>query len=249
MNIRNQALLLLAVLADVAALVVFFIVWLLTSWWIGLIAAIVVWVVIVAFVYVRRETLAMAGMAPRPANPDDNPHLGSVLDGLVIAHGFDKPEVLMLNSSATNAAVVGRESRDSKLILTTGLVDALSRLEIEGVVAHLLTAAASADIGGATLASAVLSILPGNATRRRAVEWMFPEHFRIDTDLEAVGYTRYPPGFVASLEKLAAGDTTVPMARTANAHLWLADPIGDPAVLTERVHPPLNLRISVLREL
>lgn len=249
MNLRNQALLLLAAVAGVVALVVFVVLWLLTNWWIALIVGLIIWVAIVAFVYTRRESLAMSGMAPRDVIPEDNPHLGSVLDGLVVAHGFDRPDVQLLNSSSTNAAVVGHDSRNTKLILTTGLVDALERLEIEGVVAHLLTAAASADIGGATLAAAVLSIVPGNGLRKGAIEWMFPEHFRIDTDLAAVGYTRYPPGFAASLEKLEAGDTTVPMARTANAHLWLADPIGDPAVLTERVHPPLNLRISILREL
>ncbi len=249
MNIRKQALLLLAVLADIVAVVVFLLVWLVANWWIALIVALILWVAIVGFVYVSRETLAMSGMAPRGVTAEDNPHLASVLDGLVVAHGFDRPDVQLLNSSATNAAVVGRDSRNTKLILTTGLVDELDRLEIEGVLAHLLTAAGSADIGGATLAGAVLSILPGSGLRKKAIEWMFPEHFRIDTDLAAVGYTRYPPSFAASLEKLAAADTTVPMARTANAHLWLADPIGDPAVLTERVHPPLNLRISILREL
>ncbi len=249
MNIRNQAFLLLALVADLVALVVFVLVWLVANWWIALIVALVLWVAIVGFVYVSRENLAMSGMAPREVQLEDNPHLSSVLDGLVVTHGFDRPDVLLLNSSATNAAVVGRDARNTKLILTTGLMDELERLEIEGVLAHLLTAASSAEIGGATLAAAVLSILPGNGIRKRAIEWMFPEHFRIETDLEAVGYTRYPPSFAASLEKLAAADTTVPMARTANAHLWLADPIGDPAVLAERVHPPLHLRISILREL
>ncbi len=249
MNIRNQAFLLLALAADVVALVAFIIVWLVVNWWVALIVALVLWLAIVAFVYLNRESLAMSGMAPRAVTAEDNPHLASVLDGLVVTHGFDRPEVQLLNSSATNAAVVGRDSRNTKLVLTTGLVDALERLEIEGVLAHLLTAAASADIGGATLAGAVLTVLPGGGLRKRAIEWMFPEHFRIDTDLAAVGYTRYPPSFASSLEKLQAADTTVPMARTANAHLWLADPIGDPAVLTERVHPPLNLRISILREL
>ncbi len=249
MNIRQQAFLLLAIVADIVALVVFAIVWLLTNWWIALIVGLIVWAVVVAGVYLRREQLAVAGMAPRQLDPSDNPHVPNLLDVLVTAHGFERPEMQLLNCSGANACVVGADNKSSKIVLTTGLTDRLERLEIEGMLAHLLTVASNTDLGGSTLAAAVLSILPSAGLKRKAIEWMYPEHFRLDADLDAVGYTRYPPGFLSGLEKLRASETTVPMARTSNAHLWLADPIGDPSVVTERIHPPIDLRISVLREL
>ncbi|MEE9416690.1 MAG: hypothetical protein V3V01_15505 [Acidimicrobiales bacterium] len=246
--IRQRALALLAGMALFAGLVTFIVVALITSWWLGLIAGLLVALAVGAFVYLRRDTLALSGIETRPLLVDEHPHVGNLVDGLCVANGFDRPILEVLDSRGFNGLAVGSDSRDSRVVLTTGLLRNLDRLETEGVLSHLLTMSSSPDIGGLTLTAAILATIPVTRVGQSVLEWILPEHFRIDTDLAAVGYTRYPPGFLSSLEKFQEGTTVVSDARLANAHLWLADPIGDPAVVTERIHPPLHLRVSVLRE-
>lgn len=246
--IRQRALILLAGMAGFAGLIAFVIVALLTSWWLGLLIGLAVAAAVAAFVYLRRESLAIGSVETRPLLVGEHPHVANLVDGLCVANGFDRPELEVMDSRGSNGMAVGSDSRDGSIILTTGLLRNLDRLETEGVLSHLLTMSSSSDIGGLTLTAAVLSVIPGTSIARRVLEWIIPEHFRVDTDLAAVGYTRYPPGFVSTLEKFEQGNTIVADARLANSHLWLADPIGDPAVVTERIHPPLHLRVSVLRE-
>lgn len=49
------------------------------------------------------------------------------------------PKVYVINDSAPNAFATGRDPEHAVLCITTGLLDKLERLELEGVVAHELS--------------------------------------------------------------------------------------------------------------
>jgi heat shock protein HtpX len=76
-------------------------------------------------------------------------------------------------------------------------------------------------------------------------------------DVSACQLTRYPPGLISALEKLKADTTVTHSASTATAHLWIEQPmsgVGDEGRLGSyhklfNTHPPLDERISLLREL
>lgn len=76
-------------------------------------------------------------------------------------------------------------------------------------------------------------------------------------DVSAVQLTRYPPGLIGALEKLRDDTTVTHSASTATAHLWIEQPmsgVGDQGRLGSLhrlfdTHPPLDERISLLREL
>ena len=76
-------------------------------------------------------------------------------------------------------------------------------------------------------------------------------------DVSACQLTRYPPGLIAALEKLKKDTTVTHSASTATAHLWIEQPmsgVGDRGRLASihklfDTHPPLDERISLLREL
>lgn len=73
-------------------------------------------------------------------------------------------------------------------------------------------------------------------------------------DLRGVAITRYPPGLAAALEKLSESSTVVDVGSNATAHLWISTPLinelGDLAKSQLfDVHPPLEERIALLREL
>jgi heat shock protein HtpX len=74
-------------------------------------------------------------------------------------------------------------------------------------------------------------------------------------DAEGALLTRYPPGLVAALTKIAGAPTAMRAANNATAHLWLSQPSrveGDRTSTMERLfstHPPLQERIRRLQEM
>jgi heat shock protein HtpX len=113
------------------------------------------------------------------------------------------------------------------LIVTTGLVDALDPVQLEGVLAHELMHVKCADIVPATMAAAValplVAVLPGMANMVHALAGRGRE-FR--TDARAVGVTRYPPGLRQALAVMVDGPvprSPSPLAGRGVAHVtrWL----------------------------
>ena len=74
-------------------------------------------------------------------------------------------------------------------------------------------------------------------------------------DAQGAMLTRYPPGLIAALEKIAASPTAMHSANNATAHLWLNQPSriqGEGMGPLERLfqtHPPLEERIRRLEEM
>jgi heat shock protein HtpX len=74
-------------------------------------------------------------------------------------------------------------------------------------------------------------------------------------DAQGVLLTRYPPGLISALEKIAAAPHAMRAANNATAHLWLDQPSRIPGQDTstlERLfstHPPIQDRIRRLQEM
>jgi len=74
-------------------------------------------------------------------------------------------------------------------------------------------------------------------------------------DAQGVLLTRYPPGLISALEKIAAAPHAMRAANNATAHLWLDQPSRVPGQETsalERLfstHPPIQDRIRRLQEM
>jgi heat shock protein HtpX len=74
-------------------------------------------------------------------------------------------------------------------------------------------------------------------------------------DAQGVLLTRYPPGLISALEKIAAAPHAMRAANNATAHLWLDQPSRVPGESTsslERLfstHPPIQERIRRLQEM
>ncbi len=174
--------------------------------------------------------------------------LHNLVDGLCVANGLAVPRVEVTDSTSINAMVAGRDSRSGTLIVTSGLVNGLDRIEQEGIVAHLLSRLDSDDLGWQTVAAALFA---GPLRPLCAVVQQRPEDRQLWTqaDETAAQMTRYPPGLISALTKMAAGSTVVESARPSTDGLWLADPRRAPAEGSSGVHPPLADRIALLKEL
>jgi heat shock protein HtpX len=168
--------------------------------------------------------------------------LENLVDGLCVAHGIAHPQLMVVEAPSRNGFIVGLTPRDTTLVVTRGLVEGLTRIELEGVVARELALVKSGHTSLATVVAAVAQLWAGAPAR------LLPERTDLYADLDGVGYTRYPPGLIAALEKVAV-DAGVPAAPRWTRHLWIEDP-GTPAVgRAGSIHSPIDERIATLREL
>ncbi len=69
----------------------------------------------------------------------DNKDLYRLVENLCIASGLPKPKIYIINDPAPNAFATGRDPKHSVVAFTTGLLERLDKLELEGVVAHELS--------------------------------------------------------------------------------------------------------------
>ena len=81
----------------------------------------------------------------------------TVVENLCIAKGLPKPRLYIIEDSAPNAFATGRDPKHAVVCATTGLLQKLSRTELEGVIAHELTHITNFD----TRLMSVVTVLVG----------------------------------------------------------------------------------------
>lgn len=163
----------------------------------------------------------------------------NLTEGLSSSVGVDPPEVLVLDDPGCNLLVVDDGEGRASLVVTTGLLAAVTRVELEGVVARALVQIRQGDA-----ASVIDEIAVDRAPDVKIVRSVLGGRSVVDDpdrdvllDRAAVSVTRYPPGLMAALEACRRETTAVAGADPATSALWLADPTG---------HSSLDHRIEAL---
>jgi len=239
----------------VPALVLGVLVGLLTSWWIGLLVAVVLVVGWIALVEGRRRSVvdrALATIGPSRLSDGAHPRWENVVDGLSTTTGVGEVELRVVDAAEANAAAVAHGGR-VVLVVTSGLADGLSQVELEAVGANLLTRVRN---GVAELATVAVG-LPGPTAAtsafvtRTLVDGLGDQH-AVRSDLDAAGLTRYPPGVARALRRIDERGTVVPGVHPAGAPLWLAPVVAVeqvPESIAATVMQPTGLRVAVVEEL
>jgi len=106
----------------------------------------------VAASYWKADVIALAVSRAVPADPVEYRRLHDLVEGLCIASGLPKPRVYVVNDPAPNAFATGRNPKHAALAVTTGLLERMNRVELEGVIAHELSHIRNYDILVSTLA-------------------------------------------------------------------------------------------------
>lgn len=209
---------------------------------VGLFAPLFVWLGVVlvvaagfalAYPRLRSPEPVLRALGARLADAQAHARLHNLVDGLCPAAGLTKPALYFVEDAAPNALTAGWDAKSAVLVVTTGLLDKLDRMELEGVVAHELSHIRSGDIEVATLTANLLGRLAPDLAARLA-----PPRRELLADVNSVALTRYPPGLAAALEKLRSDPARPTAGGRAVAHLWIETP-----------EPPLEERIAALREL
>ncbi len=108
---------------------------------------------VMAFVsYWKSDAVALAVSRAKPADPEQYQRLHNLVEGLCIASGLPKPRVYIVDDPAPNAFATGRNPKHAAIAVTTGLLEKMNRVELEGVVAHELSHIRNYDILVSTLA-------------------------------------------------------------------------------------------------
>jgi len=112
------------------------------------------------------DKIALAAAGAREVSPQEAPQLHGIVDRLCALADMPKPRVAIAPARMPNAFATGRNSKNSVLCVTEGLLrySDLTQEELEGVLAHELSHVAHKDVQVMTYAS-LLAIVAGLLVR------------------------------------------------------------------------------------
>jgi heat shock protein HtpX len=127
--------------------------------WVGF-AIVAVIVAISSFVsYFNSDKVALRMAHAVPADPVQYARYHNLVEGLCIASGLPKPRLYIVDDPAPNAFSTGRNPKHAAVAVTTGLLEKMNRVELEGVLAHELSHIRNYDILVMTLAVTMVGII------------------------------------------------------------------------------------------
>ena len=118
----------------------------------GLVVIVIVAAGLALFSYYNSDKVALAASHAKPADETEYRRYHNLVEGLCIAAGLPKPRLYVVDDPAPNAFATGRNPKHSAIAVTTGLLEKMNRVELEGVLAHELSHIKNYDILVTTVA-------------------------------------------------------------------------------------------------
>ena len=125
----------------------------------GLVLAVVVSMTMAAGGYYASDKIVLTISRARPATKDEFPYLYNVVEGLAIAAGLPAPRCYVIDDTAPNAFAAGRKPETAVICVTTGILEKLNRVELEGVIAHEMSHIKNYDVRLQTLVVVMAGIV------------------------------------------------------------------------------------------
>jgi len=107
--------------------------------------------------YYGSDKLVLTMTGAKLIQESDNPKLFGLIHEVIIASGMPMPKVAIVVDSAPNAFATGRNPEHALIAFTTGILEAMDRDQLQGVIAHEMAHVANRD----TLVSAVAATTAG----------------------------------------------------------------------------------------
>lgn len=117
----------------------------------GLIIAAVISLFVTLLGYFQGDHVALAVAGAKKISRRDNETLYRLVENLAISEGMKTPDVYVIKDPSPNAFAAGRKPEKAVIAVTTGLLEALEKVELEGVLAHELGHIKNYDIRFMTL--------------------------------------------------------------------------------------------------
>jgi Zn-dependent protease with chaperone function len=145
------------------------------------------------------------------------------------------PDLYIVYDAVPNACALGRNTESAALVVTTGLLDTMGPIELEGVLAHEL-AHVKRDDNGVAVIALTLARFGGSGLLRKCVG----ENREYRADVVGASAVRFPRGLLDALRLMQAapapaGNSVFSPARfAATRYVWIDPSVGrrdQPAVV------------------
>jgi heat shock protein HtpX len=223
------------------------------------------------------DRIALRMSRAQPLTPDQAPELHEMLGELSQAAGIPTPRLYGVPQAQPNAFACGRNPKHAAVAVTEGIVKALNRAELRGVLAHelahirnrdTLTQAVAATIGGAITWLAYmllffqdddspLGLVGGLAMVLLApiaatiIQLAISRQREFAADATGARIAHDASGLASALERMEAGADAIPMQVNPSAEpLYIVKPLrGGGVKKLFSTHPPIPERVERLRSL
>lgn len=128
----------------------------------GYIAGIIVLILAGLFVlisYYSASSMVLGISQAKEVKHDENPDLYHVVENLCLGSGLPVPKIYIIEDTAPNAFATGRDPQHAVVVVTSGLLQKLDKLELEGVIAHELSHIKNYDIRLMTLVVVLVGLV------------------------------------------------------------------------------------------
>jgi heat shock protein HtpX len=98
------------------------------------------------FIYFFSGNLAIKSTKAQPIQDGEYEEVTQIISHLIQKEKMPMPELYVINSDQPNAFATGRNPKNAKVAVTTGILKLLNRDELEGVLAHELSHIKNRDI-------------------------------------------------------------------------------------------------------
>ncbi|MCY3560909.1 MAG: hypothetical protein OXH20_07020 [bacterium] len=178
----------------------------------------------------------------RPPEAAEAERMEVYVEALCLGAGLPVPRLAVIDDAACGALAYGRGPRAATLAVTTGLLEDLAAVELEGALAHLLARVADGTTGRHTRLFA-LGLLGGPLGASWAARRLDAARV-VAADIAAARLTRFPPGLVGALARMEQSAPALAARSPAIRHLWMHEALGP-----GRQRVPVADRITVLSDL
>ena len=122
-----------------------------------LVVAVVLSVIMSVGSYWYSDKIVLKMSGAKPIEKADNPELYRLVENLSITAGLPMPKLYIIQDAQPNAFATGRDAKHAVVAVTTGILERLERVELEGVLAHEMSHIGNKDM----LISTVVVVLVG----------------------------------------------------------------------------------------
>src|SRR5210317_828923 len=229
------------------------------------------------FIYFFSGNLAIKSTRAQPIKDGEYEEVTQIISNLIQKEKMPMPDLYVINSDQPNAFATGRNPKNAKVAVTTGILKLLNRDELEGVLAHELSHIKNRDILVSSIAAmlaAAISFMSrmvfwGGGNRNRnthpaviiiamiapiasiIIRMAISRTREFGADKTGAEISGNPLALASALEKIERY-AKVPMdVNPAVSQLFISDPLkafsGNSFSKLFSTHPPTSERVARLR--